>query len=112
MGPPGPAGPIAEKPATQVPITGGQIVGYGSTSVTVRRSGNVVTLDGAYSFGSSYKTGATLCTLPEWARPREVLYRRTYDNYRLIVLTTGEVKIYDGAPGQTGKRVSEIWLGA
>ncbi|MDO4606657.1 MAG: hypothetical protein Q4B12_04995 [Bowdeniella nasicola] len=112
MGPPGPAGPIAEKPATQVPITGGQIVGYGSTSVTVRRSGNVVTLDGAYSFDSSYKTGATLCTLPEWARPREVLYRRTYDQYRLIVLTTGEVKIYDGTPGQTGKRVSEIWLGA
>ena len=112
MGPPGPAGPIAEKPATQIPVAGGQIVPYGSFRLTVRRSGNIVTLDGPYSFDASYKTGATLCTVPEWARPREVLYRHTYDGLRLTVLTDGRVQIYDGTPGQTGKRVSEIWLGA
>ena len=86
---------------------------YGAPA-TVERRGSLVSLDAAYSTTAEWKTGATLYTLPAWARPGSVQYQTTYDGARMIVLTNGEVKLYTPniGPSIKGKRITTTWMTA
>ena len=86
---------------------------YGAPA-TVERRGGLVSLAAAYSTTAGWETGATLYTLPAWARPGSVQYQTTYDGARLIILTNGQVKLYTPniGPNMTGMRITVTWMTA
>lgn len=99
-------------PPTPLSITDTTAYREYGVPATVERRGNLVSLAAAYSTTAEWETGATLYTLPAWARPATVQYQTTYDGARMTILTDGRVQLHTPniGPNQTGKRITTTWL--